>query len=140
MAKIRTNPENIVKVKLLFTVSMVAVISMLIIGYKIYSSIESVDSKTLYDHRPKNVPATALWAGGPDGGVFIEVSNSSLDKDGYVNVVLYDDYTGDIIYKGFMKNESNLENSTLNGDVYEGWDGERLHISTGGWLVPIDSK
>jgi len=85
--------------------------------------------------RPSNIPATSLWVGGHDGGVYVLITRSEkLGKDMYFGEIYYG--SGDLAYKGPMK--LNPANSTdfdpAKNDSYEGWDGDTLHLSNDRYL------
>ena len=51
--------------------------------------------------RPSSVPSSAKWAGGPDGGSYVECS---IDKEHNANkCTVWNDYTGQIVESGYYR-------------------------------------
>ena len=88
------------------------------------------DNELVAPKRPTSVPEDTFWIGGIDGGNYISIEK---DKDDLYFAKIYNDYTGSIEYEGKLKI---LGSQTLQGPVsdsllYQGWDGENLHLSNG---------
>ena len=93
--------------------------------------------------RPLSAPASSIWVGGLDGGVFVLVRKSEGSAKGIYHGEIY--YTsGDLSYKGPLKILPS-EDSTFNPEdtkSYEGWDGDTLYLTNGRRLLAVeeDSK
>lgn len=85
--------------------------------------------------RPPKVPADAFWVGGPDGGAFIRLQKSNVPapQAGTYDAWIYNDQSGDLWYSGklFLSGSRKLEPQITRPEAFEGWDGERLHLSDG---------
>lgn len=108
--------------------------------------------------RPNNVPNSAAWAGGADGGIWICCNPAPQEGIAY-NCVTYNDYTGEIESQGLyllckihwdnINNKANyLYAQTPIMDLqYTGYDGIIIRLKDDfalvphGWIIhPIDSK
>ena len=68
--------------------------------------------------KPANVPQTAVWVGGADGGVYIHSSQASEE------ITIYSE-NGEVWYSGkTVLTEEQLQNVT-------GWDGTTLYFKDG---------
>lgn len=87
---------------------------------------------------PSNIPATSVWVGGIDGGVFVTVKKLEKSRTGdYFAEIFY--VSGDLAYKGSMK--INPPGSTFDfkkKESYEGWDGDNLYLSNNRYLQVIE--
>ncbi|QLE84789.1 hypothetical protein FLM48_06640 [Shewanella sp. Scap07] len=81
--------------------------------------------------RPITVPKTALWVGGPDGGVYVAMNNT--DK-GYVGTVYFDG-DGEVWYQGSFKYTGTAPFDVNSLSVYAAWDGDTLYLTDGSQLV-----
>tara|TARA_R110002126_G_scaffold75469_23_gene188410 strand:+ start:14667 stop:14996 length:330 start_codon:yes stop_codon:yes gene_type:complete len=80
--------------------------------------------------RPAAVPIAALWVGGADGGVFVEISQN---ESGYSGTI-YTDSTGEIWYHGNFTYSGNSQFDVNSTASYTGWDGEKLYLANGEYL------
>lgn len=80
--------------------------------------------------RPEPVPVSALWVGGADGGVYVDIS---LDDKNYSGTV-YTDSTGDVWYSGSFIYSGTAEFDVKAAESYTGWDGEMLYLANGEYL------
>lgn len=86
--------------------------------------------------RPAKVPVSAVWAGGPDGGSWIECSHDDAGEN-YACTV-YSDSTGDIEAKGrYSFHGSRSSPPALLR--FSGFDGETI-LLTDGRLEPLRAK
>lgn len=76
---------------------------------------------------PQNVPESAIWVGGTDGGVFVNIEKG----DGVYNGAVYAMETGAIWYEGMLVYSGDGEFDIDDPDVYDGWDGENLYLTNG---------
>lgn len=82
-------------------------------------------------NRPKNVPTTAIWVGGPDGGVWIVLRRSDKDPPGTYRAKVYYQ-SGDLEYQGPLVLRPNTSKPfTLNPAEFEGWDGDEILLGNG---------
>jgi hypothetical protein len=91
--------------------------------------------------RPANVPASARWYGGQDGGNWIDCFAAS-DSANHFACTIYDDYQGSLIYKGmFALKGAHTAVSELK-DLLAFYDGESIHLKDRRRMVPegIPSK
>ena len=80
--------------------------------------------------RPESVPVSALWVGGADGGVYVDIS---LDAENYSGTI-YTDSTGDVWYSGSFIYSGTAEFDVNAAGSYTGWDGEMLYLANGEYL------
>jgi hypothetical protein len=90
--------------------------------------------------RPSGVPATALWAGGVDGGNFILMSPGK--NDGSYPLKVYHDQTGELEFNGAVRLDkpSTSPINVQDGKTFNGWDGDTLHLRDGRSLSPVSKK
>jgi hypothetical protein len=84
--------------------------------------------------RPSSVSQSAIWAGGADGGAFIDCR---VNADGSDSCAVYNDFTGQIWMRDrvyVLKGQS--RGATRDELVYSGADGERIFLSNGDYLIP----
>ncbi len=91
--------------------------------------------------KPKSVPNSAFWAGGIDGGNFILVSKREGEHNLF-SAQIYNDNTGDIEYSGVLKYSGNqtIERSLNDPSLYQGWDGEKLHLANGEYMAIYENN
>lgn len=77
--------------------------------------------------RPEPVPVTALWVGGADGGVYVDINHDAGNYSGTV----YTDSSGDIWYRGSFTYSGTAEFDVKAATSYTGWDGEMLYLANG---------
>lgn len=85
--------------------------------------------------KPDSVPDKAFWVGGVDGGAFIIVSNPNGKNDTF-SVQVYNDQNGELEYSGALQytGDNELASPLNNPTLYQGWDGDSLHLAKGGSL------
>jgi hypothetical protein len=104
--------------------------------YKEIANERGPKSKVEAPPRPTLVPASALWAGGADGGSFIECD---VDEKHNVNrCLVYNDSTGDLNDGGFFQLSSLHRAARPNELKFEGADGERIFLADGKSLVHVE--
>lgn len=85
--------------------------------------------------RQASVPKAAIWAGGVDGGSFIECD---VDTAHNVNRCLaYNDHTGDVEGGGFYQLSGERRAARRDELRYAFFDGDEIHLSRGGVLAPV---
>ncbi len=90
-------------------------------------------SDTKIPPRPVNVPATAAWAGGSDGGAFIECQ---IVADGFNSCKVYSDSTGEVWMHGTYALKGANRGATKSELVYSFADGRGIGLVNGGYLIP----
>ena len=96
---------------------------------------ESVQTEPV---RPSNIPATSIWVGGIDGGVFVMIKELEKSRKGDFFAEIYY-VSGDLTYRGPMK--ISPPGSTFDyrkKESYEGWDGDSLYLSNNKYLRIIE--
>lgn len=89
--------------------------------------------------KPMNVPVSAFWIGGDDGGVFVILEKvKASPKEVYFSEI-YNDQTGEILYKGqlVLYPPGQLQIEYKNPHLFSGWDGEALHLKDGRLLKVV---
>lgn len=95
------------------------------------------DKSVVPPSKPANVPAAAVWVGGPDGGVYVDLE--PMKEERYYFASIYTDKTGVIWYRGRLKSDNSLVNfNPRNSSAYSFWDGENLVLSSGAKLTAKD--
>jgi len=91
--------------------------------------------------KPKSVPSTALWAGGIDGGNFIDIKPYKKEEKLFF-AQIYNDFTGELEFEGIVKYNGtrNISNLLNNKSFYRGWDGDNLHLSNGEIMTIYSNK
>lgn len=99
------------------------------------------ESEIVSPKKPETVPGNVFWAGGIDGGNFIYVE-SYQDTGELFFVQIYNDFTGDIEYEGLLKYSGGrgLEPPLNDASLYQGWDGNKLHLVGGESMTIYDTK
>lgn len=87
--------------------------------------------------RPDNIPASAIWTGGADGGVFVSISTGQ--NKGYHLQVFHEN--GDVWYEGsaHLKPENANLPLPIQAKELEGWDGTTLFLSDQRKLIAQES-
>jgi hypothetical protein len=91
--------------------------------------------ETAEPNKPKSIPEKAFWVGGIDGGNFILISKNTKGNNVF-STEIYNDYTGDLEYSGTLKYSGvvTAEASLSDPAFYQGWDGEKLHLTNGEYM------
>jgi hypothetical protein len=76
--------------------------------------------------RPKGVPASAVWAGGVDGGAFFACTPSRMDEPNECTV--YNDHTGKIWMSGKFVLCGQTRGATADELKYDGADGNKIYL------------
>ncbi|WP_328186042.1 hypothetical protein [Marinobacter sp. OP 3.4] len=97
---------------------------MLLIPFAVLACTPVSDSAP--DH-PDNVPKSAVWVGGTDGGVFVQIDKGNSDYRG----VVYAMETGAIWYEGPLEYSGSSAFDLDDPQVYDGWDGDDLYLTDG---------
>ena len=104
----------------------------------LFALVACSDQSYVLHNKPENVPASAVWVGGPDGGVYVDLE--PMKEDGFYYATIYADQTGAIWYRGRLKSEKALVNfNPRKSSAYSFWDGENLVLSDGVKLTAKDS-
>ena len=86
--------------------------------------------------RPASVPKSASWLGGPDGGVFFELSSTDSAKGRNYRGTIWRDH-GRVWYRGpfHVQPANSAPVDVKKSKQFAGWDGTRLVIDDGRALV-----
>ncbi len=90
------------------------------------------------DYTPKRaagVPESAVWAGGADGGAWIECQVTPNGKSNPCKI--WNDQTGALEAMGDFHMEKALRAATEEELRYQGFDGTRIHLSGDKSMVPL---
>ena len=81
--------------------------------------------------RPAGVPASAMWIGGVDGGVFAELEPTGTP--GIYRARVFADGTGTVLYSGSLRLDppGGSPPDVADSGVFVGWDGTRLLLADG---------
>jgi hypothetical protein len=88
--------------------------------------------------RPDGVPASAIWAGGIDGGVFIDCAPGHNGEP--TPCTVYNDYTGDIYMSGRFVLQGQTRGARADELKYEGADGTRIYLENDLVFDPVPPK
>jgi hypothetical protein len=99
----------------------------------VVAAIVDCGSRVHEPPRPVNVPKTATWAGGSDGGAFIECR---VMTDGFDFCTVYNDSTGEVWMHGRYGLKGKNRGATESELVYSFADGDGIGLVDGGYLVP----
>lgn len=103
-------------------------------------SLVACDSTDTYGPKikPSNIPDTAFWVGGADGGAYIEIKPNKEVRNKYY-AKIYFDSTGEIWYEGWLI-YSGKETLNINDkNIYSLWDGDTLYLVDNKFLT-IEEK
>lgn len=84
--------------------------------------------------RPDNVSDSAIWVGGPDGGVYAVVR---LSNNKYSGTVYYE--SGDIWYEGSFVYSGKEFFDVDDKTIYSAWDGDILYLVNGHQLIATNA-
>lgn len=90
--------------------------------------------------RPAAVPASAIWIGGADGGIFLALDKKAGDPERVYDAVVYNDHSGEVWFKGKLQLSASPElapGSARDPKFFSGWDGERLYLADGRQLTAL---
>jgi hypothetical protein len=79
--------------------------------------------------RPQNVPVSAVWVGGKDGGVFISCSFSHSSEPNACTI--YSDTTGQIEMDGQFTSRKASIGVPLDARAFRSFDGSRIYLRNG---------
>jgi len=85
---------------------------------------------------PDDVPRTAIWAGGVDGGAFIDCIPSDSDTGCY-DCAIYFDQTGDLWESGTYCSDSGVVSSDSLPLLLSGFNGRWIYLKNGLRLEPM---
>jgi hypothetical protein len=86
--------------------------------------------------RPKNVPATAMWSGGPDGGDWFDCDYDP--KRDWNNCTVYSDVTGVVGESGRFRLKDEKRAARKEELRYSYYSLGEIHLSNNQMLVRID--
>lgn len=85
-------------------------------------------------------PDGSWWLGGADGGVFLsveKVDGPSDDSAATFTGTIYFEGDQRVWYGGDFELVDQMSFNPADKSQYQFWDGERLHLSGGGYLKPL---
>ncbi len=80
--------------------------------------------------KPDAVPEAAIWVGGSDGGVYVNITWVNDEYSGGV----YFEHNGEIWYEGPFEYSGEKAFDVSDKASYSAWDGEKLYLTNGEWL------
>jgi hypothetical protein len=89
--------------------------------------------------RPKGVPKSAEWVGGPDGGVFIVCESAETDISAKACTV-FSEGTGDVLMSGHFVIRNKGSQVAVRDLKYSAYDGSQILLQNGSSLVPITAS
>jgi len=84
--------------------------------------------------RPDNISDSAIWVGGPDGGVYTTVK---LLNEEYSGTIFYE--SGDIWYEGSFVYTGKELFDVSDKTLYSAWDGDILYLVNGDKLIAANT-
>ena len=84
--------------------------------------------------RAQGVPLSAVWAGGVDGGAWIDCRKG--EGDGLFRCEVYDDFTAARVAEGLFRLEGVAADGSSATLRYSAFDGTRILLQGGGSLKP----
>jgi hypothetical protein len=85
--------------------------------------------------RPGNVPATAIWSGGPDGGNWFDCDSGKNSE--YNNCAVYADVTGVVIESGKYQLKDERRAATKNELQYAYYSVGEINLKNNKLLIRI---
>ena len=86
--------------------------------------------------RPADVPSSAVWVGGSDGGVFLDCTPTA---NSLYSCSVFNDTTGDVLGSGVFAVEGRESSKPVQVSDYSAYDGMRILLRSGS-LVPTESS
>ena len=77
---------------------------------------------------PMQGPDGSWWLGGANGGAFVKIEDDENRNDLIYKGTIYFDSDQSIWYRGPFKLVGNAKFAPDKHELYEAWDGERLHL------------
>jgi len=105
----------------LSALAVVVVVVVALVGFAL-----SRGGKPQPPKRPASVPVHAVWVGGLDGGVWVDVKGTVNDRT--IECGIYNDQTGDLEYEGKLVGPPNKKPDLAKADA---WDGRKLMFEGG---------
>ncbi len=92
----------------------IAIVSLIFLSF-LYFYIAMSNAETIVPQRNNNVPPSAVWSGGPDGGAWYDCEN--IKKFDY-SCTVYNDSSGEIEGEGEFELQAYYYDKTLKKTVY----------------------
>ncbi len=86
--------------------------------------------------RPADVPSSAVWVGGSDGGVFLDCTPAPNSLYAWS---VFNDVTGDVLASGKFAEERRESSNPVQVSDYSAYDGRRILLRSGS-LVPTEAS
>lgn len=113
----------IINFKKIIILLVILLVILVLAGTSIYIIFNYFPSKITVPTKPNNVPESAIWYGGPDGGVWINVSKYNKNDNSFYCRV-YSDSTGIVRDEGwFIYDYSDTINLDVLKDTIMGYYG-----------------
>lgn len=88
--------------------------------------------------RHAGIPATAIWAGGKDGGSWIDCKTDAAKNANYCAV--YHEYTGEVVARGLYVLRDTKKAASSADLIYDGFDGRFIFLVNGKILEPVSCQ
>ena len=85
--------------------------------------------------RPLSVPESVPWVGGPDGGVFVDISKTEIQN--IYTGSIYADVTGAVRFQGKFKYTGKKSFDVSDRNSFSFWDGDYLFLRNNEKLIAI---
>lgn len=124
------------KYLLYITLSLLLLATISVVILRDY--ILHVEVSAVIPPRPENIPQSAFWVGGPDGGMYVLVQKNNKDSPDIYDAKIY--YSeGSISYKGKLaiNTPDNPQFNYNDVNSYSGWDGDILYLQDGRQLTIV---
>lgn len=107
----------------------VLILCVFIVGFYILNNAE-IESEM--PPRPESIPQSALWVGGPDGGVYVVLDNKSNENPAIYNAkIFHSEGSTSYIGKLIINTPTNPSFDFNDTSFYTGWDGDTLYLKDG---------
>ena len=98
----------------------------------VFYIINNAEIESVIPPRPESIPQSALWVGGPDGGVYIVLDNKNNENSTVYNVkVFHSEGSTSYIGKLIINTPNNPSFDYNDITLYTGWDGDTLYLKDG---------
>ncbi len=100
--------------------------------------LDRIEISSVLPPRPDNIPESASWVGGPDGGMYILVQKNNKDIPAIYDAEIYHS-SGSASYKGKLaiNPPDNPQFNYNDVNSYSLWDGDTLYLQDGRQLTIV---
>jgi len=92
----------------------IAIVSLIFLAF-LFFYIAMSNAETVVPQKHNNIPSSAVWSGGPDGGAWYDCKK--IEKFEY-SCTIYNEYTGDVEDKGEFRLKAYYYDKALKKAVY----------------------